>query len=149
MTKQPEQIKSICQQNAVLAKLTQHAQLIEQLNHTLHQTLPLQFSAHCSVANIRHKALIIHTDNASFASLIRFQIPTLCKLFSTKLDIVITTIEIKVRPYIDTATSTKTRTHTAILPKSAASTLHQTAEAIDNEALSLSLEKLATRFRSK
>ena len=147
MSKQPKQINSICQQNAVLAKLTQHAQLIEKLNHTLHQTLPLQFSAHCHLANIQNKTLIIHTDNASFASLIRFQIPTLCKLFSDKLEMPINHIEIKVRPSTNEVTTVETPT--AILPETAAIALQQTAEVIDNEALSISLEKLANRFRSK
>lgn len=147
MSKQPKQINSICQQNAVLAKLTQHAQLIEKLNHTLHQTLPLQFSAHCHLANIKNKTLIIHTDNASFASLIRFQVPTLCKIFSAKLKIPINHIEIKVRPTTNEVTAVETSTTT--LPETAAIALQQTAEVIDNEALSISLEKLANRFSSK
>lgn len=145
MPKQPEQISAICQQNKMLFKLVQHAQLVEKLNHTLHQTLPLQFSAHCHLANIKNQTLIIHTDNASFASLIRFQVPALCKTFSAQLKMPISGIEIKVRPKV--SHSTAVETPTTLLPKSAAIALQQTSQVINNEDLSASLEKLAKRFK--
>jgi len=145
MSKQPKQINAICQHNKTLAKLAQHAQLIEKLNNTLHQALPLQFSAHCHLANVKNQTLIIHTDDASLASLIRFQAPTLCETFAEHLDIPIHHIEIKVRPKI--MSPTVAEVPAAILPKSAAIALQQTAEVIDNEALSASLEKLANRFK--
>jgi hypothetical protein len=145
MSKQPEQINSICQHNKILAKLAQHAQLIEKLNHTLHQTLPLEFSAHCRLANIKNQTLIIHTDNASFASFIRFQVPALCKTFSSHLKIPISNIEIKVRPEIaPLATAEGT---TTLLPETAAIALQKTSQVIDNEELSASLDKLANRFK--
>ena len=147
MSKQPEQISSIYQHNKTLLKLAQHAQLIEKMNHTLHQALPLQFSAHCHLANIKNQTLVIHTDNASFASLIRFQAPTLCKSFSEELQIPISHIEIKVRPKI--ASTATVNTSSALLPEAAATALQQTAEVIENEALSASLEKLAKRFKAK
>lgn len=145
MSKQPEKINSICQHNAMLAKLAQHAQLIEKLNHTLHQTLPLQFSAHCHLANIKNQTLVIHTDNASFASLIRFQVPALCKTFTEHLKMPIKHIEIKVRPKITAPITIKRPTTT--LPESAAKVIQQTAEVIGNDALSASLKRLATRFK--
>lgn len=145
MPKQPEKINSICQHNKMLAKLTQHAQLIEKLNHTLHQSLPLQFSAHCHLANIKNQTLIIHTDNASFASLIRFQVPALCKTFGEHLKMPISHIEIKVRPKITAPITMELPTTT--LPESAAKVIQQTAEVIGNDALSASLKRLATRFK--
>ncbi|MBE9532936.1 MAG: DUF721 domain-containing protein, partial [Proteobacteria bacterium] len=75
MTKRPEKIRSICQQNSVLNQLSQRSKKLEHLNYLLKQALPSQFSAHCRLANISGNTLIIHTDNASFASLIRFQSP--------------------------------------------------------------------------
>ncbi len=146
MPKQPKHINTICQHNKMLFKLAQHAQLIEELNHILQQTLPLQFSAHCRLANINNQTLIIHTDNASFASLIRFQVPSLCKTFSSQLQMPISHIEIKVRP--NRITSPAAKTATILLPKTAATALQQTAEVIDNEALKTSLEKLAKRFKT-
>jgi hypothetical protein len=146
MSKQPEQINAICQHNEMLAKLAQHAQLIEKLNHTLHQTLPLQFSAHCHLANIKNQTLIIHTDNAAFASLIRFQVPALCKTFTEHLEMPINHIEIKVRPKRTAQVTVKPPTTTA-LPESAARVIQQTAEVIGNETLSASLKKLANRFK--
>ncbi len=146
MPKQPEHINFICRHNKTLAKLAQHAQLIEKLDHTLHQALPSQFSTHCRLANIKHQTLIIHTDNASLASLIRFQVPTLCKTFSAHLEMPISNIEVKVRP--ETSREKVVETSTTLLPKSAATALQQTSQVIDNEALSASLKKLANRFKA-
>ena len=82
MTKQPKKIRSICQQNSVLHQLSQRSKKLEQLNYLLKQALPSQFSAHCRLANINNSTLIIHTDNASYASLIRFQSPVIIKTLS-------------------------------------------------------------------
>lgn len=145
MSKKPKHINSICQSNALLHKLTQHVQLIEQLNHTMHQVLPLQFSAHCHLANIKDQTLVIHTDNASFASLIRFQVPTLCKTFSEQLELTIEHIDVKVRPSL--LKPSQQQPSPAELPKTAATTLKQAADSIDNAQLSSALEKLASRFK--
>ena len=142
----PKKINAICKKNKMLFRLGQHAQLIERLNHTLHQTLPLKFSSHCIIANINGKTLVLHTDNASFASLIRFQVPSLCKTFSSDLDIAINHIEIKVRPKVGVATPKKKSP--APLPKTASIVLKETAVHIDNEALRASMEKLAKRFKA-
>lgn len=144
MTKQPERIDSICQHNQILSKISQHAQLLEHLGHIFQQILPIQFSAHCRLANINGETLIIHTDNASFASLIRFQAPSLCKTLSSELNMTIKHIEVKVKPcYVPFQDHT---THNTLsLPKSAATALQQTAQTMDDSPLKAALEKLAKR----
>lgn len=143
MTRQPERIDSVCQQNSMLHKLSQRARFLAELNHILQQTLPTQFSAHCRLANISDETLIIHTDNASYASLIRFQAPVLCKTLSTELNVIIKKIEVKVRPfYIPLQNG---HSSAISLPRTAAISLQQTALSIDNEPLKTALEKLAKR----
>ena len=143
MTRQPERIDSVCQQNSMLHKLSQRARFLAELNHILQQTLPTQFSAHCRLANISNETLIIHTDNASYASLIRFQTPVLCKTLSTELNVIIKKIEVKVRPfYIPLQDG---HSSAISLSRTAATSLQQTALSIDNEPLKAALEKLAKR----
>jgi len=144
MTRQPERIASVCQQNAMLHKLSQRARFLAELNHILQQTLPTQFSAHCRLANINDETLIIHTDNASYASLIRFQAPALCKTLSTELNVTISNVEVKVRPfYIPLQNGHK---NTITLPRTAAETLQHTAQSLEDGPLKTALEKLAKRY---
>ena len=146
MPKQPERINSVCHHNSMLHKLSQHTQLLDQFNHILQQTLPAPFSAHCRLANINNDTLIIHTDNASFASLIRFQAPALCKELSTNFAQTVRHIEVKVRPL---HTPFQNRPSTPIsLPEAAVTALQQTAQTIGEGPLKTALEKLAQRHCS-
>jgi hypothetical protein len=141
--KRPEHINSICKHHSALSKLTQRAHTLEQLNHVFQQTLPTQFSAHCRLANLSGDKLIIHTDNPSYASLIRFQAPVLCKTLSNELNTTIKHIEIKVRqhfyPKQDKAPNDLS------LPNSAAKALLETANDLDEGPLKTALNKLAKR----
>ena len=141
--KRPERINSICKHHSVLSKLTQRAQNLEQLNHLLQQTLPTQFSAHCRLANLNGDKLIIHTDNPSYASLIRFQAPVLCKTLSDELNQNIKHIEIKVRQHYYPLQD-KT-TNDLSLPNDAATALTETANNLDEGPLKTALNKLAKR----
>jgi hypothetical protein len=146
MAKRPIQVNSVYQKNPALHKITQHAQLLEQLNHVFQQSLPAQFSAHCKLANIDGSTLVIHTDNASYSSLIRFQAPTLCQALSQALSLDITTIKVKVRPNYQPFVTQAPNTLT--LPESASTALKQTAESIEEGPLKAALERLAKRQQS-
>jgi len=146
MTKRPENIRSICQKNSALHQLAQRTQRLEQLNYLLKQALPSQFSAHCRLANINNGTLIIHTDNASYASLIRFQAPAIIKTLSTELKMEISNLDVKVRPlYMPQQTPS---TPKITLPSSAANALQQTALSLEDGALKESLDKLSKRFKA-
>jgi len=144
MTRQPKRIDSVCQQNSMLNKLSQRARFLAELNRILQQTLPTQFSAHCRLANISNETLIIHTDNASYASLIRFQAPVLCKTLSTELNVIITKIEVKVRPFY--VPLQNGHSNTISLPRKAAETLQDTAQHLEDGPLKTALENLAKRY---
>jgi len=144
--KRPDSLSDICQQNPALKRIRQRAQMLEQLNHRFQQLLPAQFSAHCKLANIDDTTLVIHTDNASYSSLLRFQAPTLCRTLSQELGIDITTLTVKVRPeHVPFETQS---TNSLSLPETAAEGLRQTADAMDDSALKKALEKLAKRGKS-
>jgi len=145
MRRQPKQINSICQNHAALSKIAKRTQLLDRLNHVFQQSLPAQFSAHCKLANINGKSLIIHTDNASYSSLIRFQAPALCRTLSRELALEIDTIDVKVRPHFMPFKAPYS--NPISLPKSAAIALQQTASDMDDGPLKAALEKLAKRQR--
>ena len=143
MPRDPKPINSIFKNDTALAKISKRTQFLNHLNHAFQQCLPAQFSAHCKLANIRGETLIIHTDNASYSSLLRFQAPALCEALSREMKIDITLLEIKVRPNFTRMDSRPK--NTISLPDSAATALQQTADNMDEGALKVALEKLAKR----
>lgn len=136
-------IKNVYQQNDMLKRLSQHTQLLAQLNHVLQQSLPPQYSAHCRLANIKDDTLIIHTDNASLASMVRFQAPILCKTLSDQLGQSFRKIVVKVKPHHIPLNNPNT--NTLSMPENAAKTIQQTAQDIEEGPLKTALEKLAKR----
>jgi len=143
MTNKPQRISAVCTQNSRLNKLTQRAQKLNQLNYILQQVMPPQFSAHCHLANIHDQTLVVHTDNANYASLLRFQAKTLCQSLSKHLPQPVTKLEVKVKP---PQPLRQTQNETTIsLPDEAADALKQTAESIEDGPLKLALERLAKR----
>jgi hypothetical protein len=144
MANKPERINAVCEQNSQLNHLTQRVQQLNQLNLVLQQTLPIQFSSHCHLANVSAEHIIIHTDNASYASLLRFQAPAICKTLSEYLPQAVNKLEVKVRPNSPILSSSTTNT-SLTLPARAAESLQQTADSIENGALKTALEKLAQR----
>ncbi|MDF1587750.1 MAG: DUF721 domain-containing protein [Gammaproteobacteria bacterium] len=136
-------IKNVYQQNDILKRLSQHTQLLAQLNHVLQQSLPPQYSAHCRLANIKDDTLIIHTDNASLASMVRFQAPILCKTLSDQLDRSFSKIIVKVKPHHIPLNNPNT--NMLSMPENAARTIQQTAHDLEDGSLKTALEKLAKR----
>lgn len=143
MAKRPTRINTICEANPTLRKVTQHAQQLAHLNHAFQQSLPAQFSAQCKLANINGTTLVIHTDNASYSSLIRFQAPMLCRTLSQELSLDINTIEVKVRP--NHRPFVNQSSNPICLPSSASIALSQTAETMADGPLKAALERLAKR----
>lgn len=127
----------------MLKRLSQHTQLLAQLNHILQQVLPPNYAAHCYLANIKHDTLIVHTDKATLASMIRFQAPVLCKTFSEQLGQAFSKLEVKVKPHHILLNNPNT--NRISMSDSAAKTIQQTADGLDEGPLKTALEKLAKR----
>ena len=143
MSNKPEPVSTVCSKNNQLSRLAKRARYLSQLNYILQQVMPPQFSAHCQLANINEQTLIVHTDNASYASLLRFQANTLCKALSEHLPQPVTKLDVKVRPK-DAPIRTHTES-TISLPKDAADALEQTAEIMEEGPLKSALQRLAQR----
>lgn len=143
MRREPKLITSIVKNHSALSKINQRTQLLERLNHAFQQSLPAQFSAHCKLANINGKTLVVHTDNASYSSLLRFQAPALCRTLSQELALDINMLEVKVRPRFVHFENPPGDPRS--LPQSAATALQQTAEGMDDGPLKAALKRLATR----
>jgi len=147
MTKKPERINAIYTSSRQLNKLSQRAQQLNQLNYILQQVMPAQFSAHCQLANINQQTLVVHTDNASYASLLRFQAKTICSALSEHLPQPVTKLELKVRPL---TTPKKIDDSVSIsLPDDAADALVQTANSMEEGSLKTALENLAKRRQER
>jgi len=143
MTSKFKRIDTLYKRNSQLDKLSKRVQQIKNLDTIFQQALPPQFATHCYLVNINENTLIVHTDNASYASLLRFQAQALCAEISKHLPQIVNSIDVRVRPKTTTNSTTKTtQTH---LPESASKALEQTAESLDNEPLKAALERLAKR----
>jgi hypothetical protein len=143
MTNKPEKVSFVCKQNSQLYNIAQRAQKLNHLNFILQQVMPPQFSAHCQLANINNQTIIIHTDNASYASLLRFQANTLCKAISQHTSQNMTKLEVKVKPSFQAIQPNNA--NPISLPTNAATSLSQTADSLDDGPLKTSLQKLAQR----
>lgn len=143
MTTKPEKINSINTKNNLLRHLSQRSKQLAELNVIFQQLIPAQFVAHCSLSNINENTLVIHADNANYASLLRFQSDVLCKGFSKYLPQIITKVDVKVRPKLPPFT-TNTILKSSLSP-CAATTLLQFADNFEEGALKVSIEKLAQR----
>lgn len=143
MTNKPEKVSLVCKQNSQLNNIAQRAQKLNHLNFILQQVMPPQFSAHCQLANINNQTIIIHTDNASYASLLRFQATTLCKVISEHTSQNVTKLEVKVKPSFQAIQPNNA--NPISLPTNAATSLSQTADSLDDGPLKTSLQKLAQR----
>ncbi|PHS71035.1 MAG: hypothetical protein COB23_01910 [Methylophaga sp.] len=147
MTNKPEHIETVCSQNTHLKSLFLRARQLNQLNIILQQALPIQFVNHCHLANISEKSIIIHTDNANFASLIRFQAASLCKALSQHLPHPVSKLEVKVKPTFLPLTS-DTSTNISLSSDAAANALNRTAQSMEEGTLKTAMENLAKRYQT-
>lgn len=143
MSNKPEQVGRIYKQDSHMKWLATRVQQLNKLNIILQNTLPLQFSNHCQLANITADTIIIHTDKASYASLLRFQAPLVCKTLSAHLSEPVSKLDVKVRPLQSISepaqhTAVHVSTKTAVL-------LTSTAAEIEDGPLKTALNKLAKR----
>jgi len=145
MTNKLERVNTIYKNNSQLKQLSQRVQLLDKLNLTLQQAMPPEFAKHCRLANINENTVIIHTDNASYASLLRFQSQALCQVLSQHLPQIINKLEVKVRTEFSPVKPESSLSLS--LPSETASTLQQMSEDMEEGTLKVALQKLAKRQR--
>ncbi len=147
MSNKPERLGQIYKQGSHFKWLSARAQQLNKLNIILQKSLPLQFSQHCRLANITAEKVIIHTDKASYASLLRFQAPMICKTLSAHLPEPVSKLDVKVRP-LETISRSTGQAAMPVSTKTAA-LLESTAADIEDGPLKTALNKLAKRRSDK
>lgn len=147
MSNKPERVGHLYKQDSHMKWLASRAQQLNKLNIILQKTLPLQFSNHCQLANVTADTIIIHTDKASYASLLRFQAPLVCKTLSAHLPEPVSKLKVKVRP-IQTLSEQTGHAVIHVSTKTAA-LLTSTAAEIEDGPLKTALNNLAKRQSDK
>lgn len=144
MSNKPLHFATVCQSNQHLQQMSKRAQKLTHLNNILQEALPPQFVGHCQLANVKDNKIIIHTENAAIASLLRFHSATICKTLSSQLAESIVRIDVKVKP--STPPPQRPTTSKIIdLSNSNTALITQTAAGLDDGQLKTALEKLAKR----
>ncbi|GAB4391210.1 MAG: hypothetical protein Tsb005_00010 [Gammaproteobacteria bacterium] len=67
------------QQHGQFGSLVRKVQTLEQYSHIVHTQLSSRLRQHCWVANYEHQTLTLAVDNANWATLLRFELPSLLK----------------------------------------------------------------------
>lgn len=146
MSNKPLHFTTVCQTNQHLQQMSKRAQKLTQLNSILQEILPSQFAGHCQLANMKDGKIIIHTENAAIASLLRFHSATICKTFSSQLVEKIVRVEVKVKPNYPSQRSAKS--NIIDMSNNNAALIAQTAAGLDDGQLKTALHKLAKRGKS-
>ena len=144
--KKPHPIADVLQKNKPIHNLSLHSQRLNQINLVLQQILPADFITRCHLANIRDNTLILQTDSASIANLLRFQADSICQQISIQCTLDISQLQVKVRPLAGVIEKS-TRRATEISPDNAA-ILSTAAESTSDPALKNALAKLAKRVKT-
>lgn len=143
MSQKPERLKQICKHNSHFKWLSARAGQLDKLNIILQKSLPLQFINHCQLANISADKVVIITDKASYASMLRFQAPQICQALSAHLPEPVSRLEVKVRPL--STISRPPASNTLQVSTKTAALLNSTAAEIEDGPLKAALHKLARR----
>lgn len=143
MSDKPKRMKQVCQQNSQFNRLFARAGQLDKLNIILQKSLPLQFVNHCQLANISGDSLVIITDKAAYASMLRFQGPQICQALSAHLPEPVGRLEVKVRPL--PAVKRPPASNNMQLSTKTAALLNSTAAEIEDGPLKIALHKLALR----
>lgn len=143
MSNKPLHFATVCQNNQQLQQITKRAQKLTQLNSILQEILPSQFAGHCQLANLNENKIVIHTESAAIASLLRFHSATICKTLSNQLAVKIDRIEVKVK--LGQSAQESPRSNMIDMSNNNAALIAQTAAGLDDGQLKTALHKLAKR----
>jgi len=136
-------------QSDILQTICQHSSRLQVLNQRLSLLLPATLRPHCYLANIHHTEMMIHVDNAVWATRLRFLIPDI--ILNWQQDKTLPFIK-KIAIHIDLSSvqkhSTTHQTQPTPISKQSAVLLHQLANQMSYEKLQTVLHRLANRSQS-
>lgn len=135
------------QENSSLDGVIRRGRQLQGLNTLISELLGSELAAHCQLANIRDKTLILTADSAAWATRVRYMAPQLLqKLRSDERLNGIDSVHVKITPPVSPA-DTSHSIRRASISASASECLSQCAEGIEDPQLSAALRHLAKRKR--
>ena len=141
MKKHPQDLKTILSLTGGLPSITEKSELLIGLNHQVKQILAPSVAAQIKVANFRNSTLIIEVTNSAWAARVNFQKKSLLTKLQNETLSMLTAIEIKVNPSINTLKSDVKVQHRQ-LTQTAADHINTLAEHADG-SLKEKLKRLA------
>jgi hypothetical protein len=145
MAKKPQQITAVCDGNSQLKYFYERSKTLNQLNSVLHKLLPEQLRDHCRLANISPDGLVIQTDSSQYATLLRFDAPRICKAMTAHLSSPISRLKVTVKTNLHSIKNEVVQPKT--LSKSAAQTISNAVEFLEEGDLKMALSRLAQRHQ--
>ena len=124
--------------SAIAHKIT----YLQAINQHLQAVLPPELRSHCEVANLNEHCLVLLTDNAHWLTTLRFAAPELLKKLQAAFPV------IKTLKYLIVPTDEERNPkHTAQLSPTAAKTIQEFANSVEDATLKQSLTRLSSRCK--
>ncbi|AZG34120.1 MAG: DciA family protein [Shewanella psychromarinicola] len=141
MKKPPQDLSNLVHLSGRLPELAEKAELLNNLNRYVKQTLNGPVAEQLKVANLRQGVLVIETTSAAWAARINFQKQKLLKQLQTDTLPMLTGIEVKVNPGLALA-KPQSQPNQNMISTTAAKHIEALAEHIDG-SLGEKLKRLA------
>ncbi|MBB1319639.1 DUF721 domain-containing protein [Shewanella sp. SR43-4] len=141
MKKPPQDLSNLVHLSGRLPELAEKAELLNNLNRYVKQTLSGPVAEQLKVANLRQGVLVIETTSAAWAARINFQKQKLLKQLQTDTLPMLTAIEVKVNPGLALA-KPQSQTNQNVISTTAAQHIEALAEHVDG-SLGEKLKRLA------
>lgn len=144
MSLKPTRLSELYQRNPKLQRLYRQVQHLNALEQQIIQMLPPQFVSHCQLGHVHDDTVVLITDKAALATLLRYQSARLSKQLSDKLGLPIRRVSVKVRPLQQINAAPPPRLNKSLTSQNAR-LLHDSAQSIDHPPLRRAMERLAAR----
>ena len=119
MKKPPQDLSRLLHQSGTLPAFAEKAELLNQLNNYVKQSLNGPVVEQLKVANLRQGVLVIETTSAAWAARINFQKTKLLQQLKEETLPMLTAIEVKVNPRLAITPSKATTNYAKISPVAA------------------------------
>ncbi|GGQ23147.1 DUF721 domain-containing protein [Shewanella litoralis] len=141
MKKPPQDLSNLVHLSGRLPELAEKAELLNNLNHYVKQTLNGPVAEQLKVANLRQGVLVIETTSAAWAARINFQKQKLLQQLQIDTLPMLTAIEVKVNPGL-ALVKPQISTNQNVISTTAAQHIEALAEHVDG-TLGEKLKRLA------
>jgi hypothetical protein len=141
MKNPPQDLSNLVHLSGRLPELAEKAELINNLNRYVKQTLNGPVAEQLKVANLRQGVLVIETTSAAWAARINFQKQKLLKQLQTDTLPMLTAIEVKINPGLALA-KPQSQANQNVISSTAAQHIEALAEHVDG-SLGIKLKRLA------